>query len=1528
MKQNKLLRRLLAALLVVMLTLCSTLPALGAEDDEEAPASAAVEAAAAADETDSLPEDTISISTADDLLAFAASCTLDSWSQGKTVSLEADLDLSGLDFVPIATFGGTFNGNGHTISGLSITGAYSPAGLICTLQSSGVVRNLTVEGTVAPSGDCVSVGGIVGENYGTISACVFRGSVSGSHNTGAIVGENKASGRLSSCRASGTVDGENRTGGIAGCNLGLVSACRNSSYVNIESVDPGLNLDNLNLSFSFDLSKLSDLSTANVATDTGGIVGYSSGTVLGCANDATIGYPHIGYNVGGIVGRTSGRVDACVNSGSVYGRKDVGGIAGQLEPYVEMDLKETDVKKLQTQLNELSALVDKAASDAEGSSASVSARLNTLSGYVDTAVAEANNVRLNANVNTVVRGSGTADRNTTGSFTELPDVTLPDGSLGNITVTPNGDGDSTGENKASVSVDVNANGGTISFDGPLTGQVTTNGSASGGLDAATDIIGAPDFGGLTSAMNGITSQVTLLSGALNGAVGSVASDVRAINKKCSEISETLFDAYDNLQTDDRVTDASELDVDAIALGKLTDSRNDASVNGDINTGGIAGSMAFEYSLDPEDDVSSDLSGSYKRQYTYRAVVLRCVNTGAVTGKRSNVGGITGRMDLGLITNCEGYGTITSESGSYVGGIAGLTGATIRTSFAKCALSGKTYVGGIVGSGVAETIDGGGSSVSGCYSLVDITDCEQYSGAVSGSADGTFTENRFVSDTLAGLGQRSITGSAEPIDFETLSAVDKLPRSMTAFTLCFLADDVVVSSQSFQYGASFGEDSFPEIPPKDGCYAAWDRTDLENLHFDATVTAVYTPFTTALASDAAREDGRPVLLAEGDYTNQASITATAEAQTPAAFHVRSGSLGNRISAYFESWKSGKLPPMSANWEVVDQWTVAIDSDADAPYRVRYLPPEGKASRLRIYVEQDGVWQSVDYETIGSYLAFEIPSDTAHIAAVSTMPVWWIWVAVPLLLAVLIFLAVHFLRKAVRKRKPAAPENAPAAVAVGAPAEQAAPSDSNGNDALLARALSAEERLARVEAELEQLRARQSNPASAQNSPTSQPENPRPKAEAVGTAARPKRHRWLLPLILAAVLVIAAVVFFLSSGARSSLKAYHLLKDYIDQPSISFQADLSVSLERASVDTEFTVLRTTQSDPAYLVLTTDGVTLYCVNNAIYLENGASYPIGGEIFNYDDLLTEAVQVYQLVDLEAETSGSATTWRATAGQDQSAALAKLLAPALQEAAPRAVQLSLTAQDGVLSALCFHAETADGASLDLTLTPLNGDVSVPALPETVRSAVADGAPTADSTLTDDLFRLIRVFGSTLGQDTFSADLGLDADCGPVSLHTTLRYDQQRGDAQTIGCLQKDSLAVYFTDGKLCDASGNTLSADSNDWIDAAQLPALAYQLLLRGDASCTVSGSEYTYSLTLDADAMETIAHTIAPATRQQQITFTDGTLRAVLTDDSLVSLHLSCSGSVTILLTSAPVAIRADITPASRTFTIPEAVFHALKN
>lgn len=82
----------------------------------------------------------IHIKSAEDLRSLAHSCTLDSWSRGKTVVLDNDIELTDDDELPIPTFGGTFNGNGHTISGLSITQSVSPAGLFGVLQKDAVIK--------------------------------------------------------------------------------------------------------------------------------------------------------------------------------------------------------------------------------------------------------------------------------------------------------------------------------------------------------------------------------------------------------------------------------------------------------------------------------------------------------------------------------------------------------------------------------------------------------------------------------------------------------------------------------------------------------------------------------------------------------------------------------------------------------------------------------------------------------------------------------------------------------------------------------------------------------------------------------------------------------------------------------------------------------------------------------------------------------------------------------------------------------------------------------------------------------------------------------------------------------------------------------------------------------------------------------------------------------------------------------------------------------------------------------------------
>ena len=273
----------------------------------------------------------IHIKSAEDLRSLAHSCTLDSWSRGKTVVLDNDIVLESDDALPIPTFGGTFRGNGHTISGLSITQSVSPAGLFGVLQKDAVIKNLNVEGTVTPSGDSENIGGIVGENHGTIESCTFNGSVSGKRSVGGIAGRNLATGIVRACEASGAIFGQSMTGGIVGENLGSIVSCRGRAYVNIESTDPSIDLSDLSLDFSLDLASLSRLDTLNIATDTGGIAGRSSGMILTSVNTGTIGYEHIGYNVGGIVGRTDGLVSGCVNQGRVLGRKDVGGIAGQAD---------------------------------------------------------------------------------------------------------------------------------------------------------------------------------------------------------------------------------------------------------------------------------------------------------------------------------------------------------------------------------------------------------------------------------------------------------------------------------------------------------------------------------------------------------------------------------------------------------------------------------------------------------------------------------------------------------------------------------------------------------------------------------------------------------------------------------------------------------------------------------------------------------------------------------------------------------------------------------------------------------------------------------------------------------------------------------------------------------------------------------------------------------------------------------------------------------------------------------------------
>lgn len=274
--------------------------------------------------------DTVTIATIQDFTNFSKQCTRDTWSQGITVELTADLDLSGSDFTPVPIFQGTFHGNGHTISGFSFEKKGSKTGLFRTLTASAVVEDLTVEGDLAPQGSASQAGLLVGENYGTVSRCAAQGSVSGQEDIGGLVGLNGESGCIQSCTSAAAVTGVTNVGGITGQNLGTVENSSNTGEINTQA-------------------------DQETPTSVGGIAGLSRGTIRGCTNSGAVGYQHVGYNMGGIVGLQSGEISNCSNTAPIQGRKDVGGIAGQFEPNTSLTYGPSPSQQL---TNSLSSLFD------------------------------------------------------------------------------------------------------------------------------------------------------------------------------------------------------------------------------------------------------------------------------------------------------------------------------------------------------------------------------------------------------------------------------------------------------------------------------------------------------------------------------------------------------------------------------------------------------------------------------------------------------------------------------------------------------------------------------------------------------------------------------------------------------------------------------------------------------------------------------------------------------------------------------------------------------------------------------------------------------------------------------------------------------------------------------------------------------------------------------------------------------------------------------------------------------------------
>lgn len=1093
----------------------------------------------------------IHIKDLEGLQAFSKNCWLDTWSQNKKVYLEEDIVISGGEFVSIPTFGGYFDGQGHTISGLAIRDSVSYVGLFCYTQPSAVIANLKVEGTVRPTGKQMVVGGIAGDNRGILLNCAFEGVIEGNDYVGGIVGINELSGILMECKAGGTITGEHYSGGIAGHNVGNIVGCLNQADVNIFNEDKGKSLEDINLEQykaglfnpedNSDKSEKASAVQSNV--DTGGIAGLSTGIIQGCKNTGTIGYEHVGYNVGGIAGRQSGYVHACENTGIVYGRKDVGGIVGQAEPYIAVDLSEDIVRQLSDHIDVLHDQIGKMLDDAGNESDTLSNRLTVIQDFADKALddtyfladktvewtdgmVDSVNEAINRfdyvieetskNDGVIDQSRGAAD-NVRDAAKELEDMVdsmdiyqymtpeeqeeynaakdamkeasekhaedyadymkayknycidrtrteaeywdedineqdlrpiveedglqkewsgpkgspedyigviewvhwlgAPDDMDNDNTASFPGEGDQgnldqellddaaqlmqdnreDAEQGASDYADeqyADQYGGDYAGDMERyletisdiatrhTDEMTEDARESLGdaIDSAKDAtenlqtagsqvkniletlngkedIAFPQLGGdyrsttgsLNSNLKSISENMGYLNDEMSSSSDLLGEDLTDINDQFSEIMLLYTDALDGVLDmdysgiyEDNSQENAEESIDAT----IADCVNSGVVRADINVSGIAGTMAIEYDFDLESDVTGIEDARANSTFLTKCVLRQNVNDGAVTAQKSYAGGIAGLQEMGTILRCENYGRIESESGDYVGGIAGQSLAHITNGYAKCMVSGGEYVAGIAGYG---------NGIENSIAMIRVKEATAFYGAIAGQVNDEedVLNNYFVSEEIAGIDRISYSGKAEPLTYRDLLEIEGLPARFHMMRITFYADEEEVYSLDCPYGSSLRAEQYPNIPVKEGYYADWDIKEIDKVWADEDVTVEYVRYLTTLAGSQMRDNGQSALLVDGAFKVEDQLEDTK---------------GNTAGIIIE----GMEPE-----EILECWQVAFPEDGGEKHQIRYQAPQGQTEGIAIYLKNGSGWTETETEMMGIYHLFTIEGNEAEI-----------------------------------------------------------------------------------------------------------------------------------------------------------------------------------------------------------------------------------------------------------------------------------------------------------------------------------------------------------------------------------------------------------------------------------------------------------------------------------------------------------------------------------------------------------------------
>lgn len=900
----------------------------------------------------------IHIAAEADLIALAENCELDSWSADKYVVLDGDIVLSADFDCVIPGFSGIFEGNGHKISNLQITSDGSETGLFRCVREGARVCNLSVSGRIQPGGSQNRVGILAGVNYGTIRNCSVSGSVSGDGEVGGLVGVNEASGEIRQCSSSASVMGDHKAGGICGENLGTLNNCLNSGNINIYNREVTYDLEDLNRE---NLENINSMSNIAAHTDTGGIAGYSEGKIYYCSNTGTVGYQHVGYNTGGIVGRLhQGYVQNCTNEGQVYGRKDAGGIVGQMEPFLEMQYLNDKLHEIDRETDRLIELLDRThenlkqyGGEVSSLAVEVTTSLNNASGAAAYLLGSANYIwylynqeltginadaqRLNGELKSQSESGATKD------YVVNPGGSVSGGDSGDVVIKVPDNGE---EYRAALRRFGESTSGHISS------IVNGTEERNRGIAANLEVLNREALSA--------TENLQKLSVALDAGLGQTGEDVDAVSAQAKVLRKSLIELRDDLFRYEGITitvagDSDEAggepgtsdagntggseeaiyDTGSFQQGKITLCVNEGRVEADTNVGGIAGQIATEYDFDPEDDITLSGEESFNIEQTIKAVIRESRNNGEILAKKDYAGGIVGKADFGAVISCESYGRVSSSGGSYVGGITGASGYAVRNCYFIGGLSGKNYVGGIAGSGC---------DIFYSYACVDLEITGECGGSVAGrlADDGVLACNYYVAGNVPGVDSVGYEGGAAPLEYEDFCNREGVPEAFREFSICFVADGEELEKVTYKYDERPDLSRVSAAPPeKEGYYGTWPEFDPESAKGRIVLEAQYIPWVSSLSSEEKHEEnGKSLVLVQGQFLPGAGIVLTQTAE------------GWQLSVRDGDGKGAQAEEYKGN--------VTVRALAEEP------------ENLVVELQVGGSWTETESTVVGSYLEFQMES----------------------------------------------------------------------------------------------------------------------------------------------------------------------------------------------------------------------------------------------------------------------------------------------------------------------------------------------------------------------------------------------------------------------------------------------------------------------------------------------------------------------------------------------------------------------------